>query len=127
MKEIIRTSDAPAAVGPYSQGVKIKCGTMIFCSGQIPLNPKDGKMVGNTAAEQTEQVLKNLQAILSAGGANLKDLVKTTIFLADMNDFAAVNEVYAKHFIENMPARAAVAVTCLPKNARVQIEAIAII
>ena len=127
MKEIIQTSDAPAAVGPYSQAIKAQCGTMIFCSGQLPLDPKDGSIIGKTAAEQAEQSLKNLTAVLKAAGADLTKVVKTNVYLADMNDFVAVNEVYARHFTTDLPARAAVEVSRLPKDVRVEIEAIAVI
>lgn len=127
MKEVIKTSGAPAAIGPYSQAIKIPCGTMIFCSGQIPLDPKEGKIIGITAAEQAEQVLKNIQAILLAAGAEMKHVVKTTIYLTSMNDFAAVNEVYGKYFTFDMPARATVEVSRLPKDVKVEIEAIAMV
>jgi 2-iminobutanoate/2-iminopropanoate deaminase len=127
MKTIIQTNNAPAAVGPYSQAVEVRCQAMVFCSGQIPLDPQTGQIVGQTAAEQAEQVLKNLRAVLNATGADMKNVVKTTIFLIDMNDFAAVNEVYAKYFISEMPARATVQVGRLPRDAKVEIEAIAVI
>ncbi|MEW6016078.1 MAG: RidA family protein [Candidatus Zixiibacteriota bacterium] len=127
MKEVIKTSGAPAAIGPYSQAIKIPCGIMIFCSGQIPLDPKEGKIIGITAAEQAEQVLKNIQAILLAAGAEMKHVVKTTIYLTSMNDFAAVNEVYGKYFTFDMPARATVEVPRLPKDVKVEIEAIAMV
>lgn len=127
MKEIIKTDSAPAAVGPYSQAIKVTSGEMIFCSGQIALDPKSGQLVGETSAAQTEQVLKNLQAVLRASGVELKDVVKTTIYLVDMNDFVPVNEVYGRFFSTEMPARAAVQVAALPKGARVMIEAIAVI
>jgi 2-iminobutanoate/2-iminopropanoate deaminase len=125
MKEIIKTSGAPPAVGPYSQAVKIKYGQLLFCSGQIPLDPKSGEIVGDNAAAQTEQVLKNLEAVLNAAGAGMENVVKATVFLADMNDFSAVNEVYAKYFSGQLPARAAVQVARLPRDVLVQIEAIA--
>ncbi|SYZ74540.1 Protein DfrA (modular protein) [Candidatus Zixiibacteriota bacterium] len=127
MKEIIKTTGAPSAVGPYSQGIKISAGQMIFCAGQVALNPSDGTLVGVTAAEQTDQVLKNIRAILQAAGADMKNVVKTTIYLTDMNDFAAVNEVYGRYFTSEMPARATVQVSGLPKNGKVEIEAIAVI
>ncbi|HDL04442.1 MAG TPA: RidA family protein [candidate division Zixibacteria bacterium] len=127
MKEIINTENAPAAVGPYSQAVKVKCANMLFCSGQIPLDPKSGKIIGKTAPEQAEQVIANLKAVLTAAGADLTNVVKTTVFLVDMNDFAAVNEVYAKHFTGDLPARAAIEVSRLPKDVRVEIQAIAVI
>jgi len=127
MKEIIKTDHAPAAVGPYSQGIKTSCGTMIFCSGQIPLDPQSGKIIGATSAEQFEQCLKNLQAVLKAGGAELKNVVKTTVFLTNMGDFAAINEVYARYFTLELPARSAVEVSRLPKDVKIGIEAIAML
>jgi len=127
MKEIIKTGDAPMAVGPYSQAVRVAPGKMIFCSGQIPLDPKDGSLVGQNAAEQADQVLKNLGAVLKAAGADYRNVVKTTVFLKNMEDFATVNEIYANYFREEMPARAAVEVGRLPKDVLVEIEAIAVI
>ena len=125
MKEIISTENAPGAIGPYSQA--IKTGNMVFCSGQIPLDVKTGEFVSDKIAEQTEQVLKNLSAVLEAAGSNLNNVVKTTVFLSDMNDFAAMNEVYAKFFSENKPARATVEAARLPRDARVEIDCIALI
>ena len=127
MKEIIKTDQAPAAVGPYSQAVKVKAGNFIFCSGQIPLDPKTGNIVGNTAPEQAEQVIANLKAVLAAAGAKLTDVVKTNVYLTSMDDFATVNEVYARHFTTQLPARAAVEVGRLPKGVKVEIEAVAVI
>jgi 2-iminobutanoate/2-iminopropanoate deaminase len=127
MKEIIQTAEAPAAVGPYSQAVKITCGQLIFCSGQIPLDPVSGEIIGTTASEQAEQVLKNLKAVLKAAGAGMQNVVKATVFLADMNDFVSVNDVYSKYFTTDLPARAAVQVARLPKDVLVEIEAIAAI
>jgi 2-iminobutanoate/2-iminopropanoate deaminase len=121
MKEI-QTNAAPAAIGPYSQG--FVSGNLVFTSGQIPLYPESGEVAGKTITEQTEQVIKNLQAVLKAGGSSLARVVKTTCFLADMNDFAAFNEVYAKYFT-GKPARSTVAVRQLPKSALVEIEAVA--
>lgn len=123
MKEIISTENAPGAIGPYSQA--IKTGGMIFCSGQIPIDPATGEFVSDSVAEQTEQVLKNLNAVLEAAGAGLNNVVKTTVFLADMNDFVAMNEVYARFFSENKPARATVQAARLPRDAKVEIECIA--
>ena len=123
MAEIISTENAPGAIGPYSQAVKT--GGMIFCSGQIPIDPATGDFVSDNVAEQTEQVLKNLEAVLKAGGAGLGNVVKTTVFLADMNDFTAMNEVYSRFFNENKPARATVQAARLPRDARVEIECIA--
>lgn len=125
MKEVVSTENAPGAIGPYSQA--IKTGNMVFVSGQIPIDPKTGEFVSNEVIEQTEQVLKNLSAVLEAAGSNLNNVVKTTVFLADMNDFTAMNEVYAKYFSENKPARATVQAARLPKDARVEIECIAVI
>ena len=125
MKEIISTEKAPGAIGPYSQAVKT--GNMVFCSGQIPIDPATGNFVSEDVAEQTKQVLKNLSAVLEAAGTSLNNVVKTTVFLADMNDFVAMNEVYAKYFSENKPARATVQAARLPRDARVEIECIAVI
>jgi 2-iminobutanoate/2-iminopropanoate deaminase len=125
VKEIVSTENAPSAIGPYSQA--IKTGNMIFCSGQIPLDPKTGEFVSDQIAEQTEQVLKNLSAVLEAAGSNLNNVVKTTVFLSDMNDFAAMNKVYAEFFNENKPARATVQAARLPRDARVEIDCIALI
>ena len=123
MKEIISTENAPGAIGPYSQAVKT--GGMVFCSGQIPIDPATGDFVSDDVAAQTEQVLKNLSAVLEAAGSGLNNVVKTTVFLADMNDFVAMNEVYTKYFSENKPARATVQAARLPRDARVEIECIA--
>jgi 2-iminobutanoate/2-iminopropanoate deaminase len=125
VKEIISTENAPGAIGPYSQAVKT--GGMVFCSGQIPIDVTTGEFVSNDVAEQTEQVLKNLSAVLEAAGSDLNNVVKTTVFLADMNDFTAMNEVYAKYFSENKPARATVQAAGLPRGARVEIDCIAVI
>lgn len=127
MKEPIITTEAPQAIGPYSQAISVSCSNMIFCSGQIPLDPSSGEIVGQTTAEQCEQVLKNLRAVLAAAGAGMDHIVKTTVYLKDMNDFAAINEVYAGFFKGNPPARAAVEVSRLPKDVRIEIEAIAMI
>ncbi|MCC6329524.1 MAG: RidA family protein [Acidobacteria bacterium] len=125
MKEIISTEYAPGAIGPYSQA--IKAGNMIFCSGQIPIDPATGEFVSQDVTEQTEQVFKNLKAVLEAAGATLDNVVKTSVFLADMGEFAAMNEVYSKHFVDNKPARATVQAARLPRDARVEIECIAIV
>ncbi len=125
MKEIIATENAPGAIGPYSQAVK--AGSMVFCSGQIPIDVSTGEFVSDDVAEQTRQVLKNLSAVLEAAGTGLNNVVKTTVFLADMNDFAAMNDVYAEFFSENKPARATVQAARLPKDARVEIECIALV
>jgi len=125
VKEIISTENAPGAIGPYSQAVKT--GNLVFVSGQIPIDPKTGAFVSEEIKEQTEQVLKNLSAILEAAGSQLENVVKTTVFLADMNDFAAMNEIYGKYFSEHKPARATVEAARLPRDARVEIECIAIV
>lgn len=124
MKEIIQTEHAPNAIGPYSQAVKAN--GLIFASGQIPIDPQTGQFVPGGVAEQTEQVLKNLAAVLEAAGSGLDRIVKTTVFLADMQEFAAMNEVYGKFFKESPPARATVEAAGLPRAARVEIEAIAL-
>ncbi|MBF2046096.1 MAG: RidA family protein [Leptolyngbya sp. IPPAS B-1204] len=126
--QVIRTDQAPAPVGPYNQAIAAT-GQMVFVAGQIPLDPQTGAIVGEgNVVEQTEQVMANLTAILAAAGAKLEDVVKTTVFLADMNDFAAVNAVYAKYFQEaTAPARACVQVSRLPKDVRVEIECIAVV
>jgi 2-iminobutanoate/2-iminopropanoate deaminase len=121
MMKVIQTNAAPAAIGPYSQA--IVSGNMVFTSGQIPLSA-DGQIAGSSITEQTEQVIKNLGAVLEAAGTALTKVVKTTCFLADMNDFAAFNEVYAKYFT-GKPARSTVAVKQLPKGALAEIEAVA--
>jgi len=120
--KVIQTQAAPAAIGPYSQA--IVSGNLVFTSGQIPLSAQDGQVAGSTITEQTEQVIKNLGAVLEAAGSSFAKVVKTTCFLADMNDFAAFNEVYAKYFT-GKPARSTVAVKQLPKSVLVEIEAVA--
>ncbi len=125
MIETISSENAPGAIGPYSQAVK--AGNLIFCSGQIPLDPQTGEFVSEDVAEQTRQVLKNLSAVLEAAETSLNNVVKTTVFLADMNDFAQMNEVYAEFFSENKPARATVQAARLPRDARVEIECIAFV
>ena len=122
MSSKVQTNKAPAAIGPYSQGIVV--GNLVFTSGQIPLNPKTGVLEGENITEQTHRVCKNLQAVLSAAGASLKSAVKTVCFLNDMADFAAFNEVYAQYFTEK-PARSCVAVKDLPKGALVEVEVIA--
>jgi len=123
-KEILSTSQAPKAIGPYSQGIKAQ--GLIFCSGQVGINPGTGKIEGVTAADQARQCLTNLEAVLEAGGAGLNDVVRTTIYLADMGDFASVNEVYASFFKAACPARATFAVKGLPLGAKVEIDCIAL-
>lgn len=123
-KESIKTSQAPAAIGPYS--VAIKAGSHIFASGQIGLNPITGNMVEGGVEAEAKQALNNLKNILEAAGSSMEKVVKTTVFLVDMNDFAKMNAVYAGYFSETPPARSAVQVGALPKNALVEIEAIAL-
>jgi 2-iminobutanoate/2-iminopropanoate deaminase len=125
MKQQVQTDNAPAAIGPYSQA--IKAGGFVFVSGQIPIDPKTGQFVSGGIAEQTEQVLKNLSAVLEAAGSSLDRVVKTTVFLADMKEFSGMNEVYAKYFSGPPPARATVAAAGLPRDARVEIEAVALV
>lgn len=127
MKEAISTAHAPAAIGPYSQAVAVPCSKLLFCSGQIPLDPKSGQIVGETTAEQCRQVLTNLRQVVEAAGGKMGNIVKTTVYLTDMGDFAAINEVYAGFFTGTPPARAAVEVSRLPKDVRIEIEAIAML
>ena len=122
-KHVISTSNAPAAIGPYSQAVG--WGGLIFVSGQIPIDPATGQVVGDDAGAQTERVLKNLAAILEAAGSSLGQVVKTTVYLRDLNDFARMNEVYARFFGEQPPARATVQVARLPRDVSVEIEVVA--
>ena len=123
MLKYVETKNAPAAIGPYSQG--IICNGIAFFSGQIPLSPETGEVIGTTIREQTEQVMKNIQGLLESQNASFTDVVKTTCFLADMSDFAAFNEVYAKYFEEPYPARSCVEVARLPKDVAIEIEAVA--
>jgi 2-iminobutanoate/2-iminopropanoate deaminase len=125
MNEVVSTDKAPGAIGPYSQA--IKANGMVFCSGQIPIDPATGDFVSDDIAEQTEQVFRNLSSVLEAAGCGLGSVVKTTVFLADMSDFAAMNEIYAKYFTENKPARATVQAAKLPRDAKVEIECIAVL
>ena len=123
MKEIIATDRAPKAIGPYSQGI-VHNG-LVFASGQIPLDPARGQLVEGGIAEQTTRVLENLKVVLEAAGAGLESVLKTTVFLQDMREFAAMNEVYARYFGANPPARSTVEVARLPRDVRVEIEAVA--
>ena len=125
MRVKIQTDHAPAAIGPYSQA--IKTGDFVFASGQIPIDPQTGEFVAGGIREQTDRVLKNLAAVLEAAGTGLDQVVKTTVFLADMGEFAAMNEVYGRFFTDVPPARATVAAAGLPRDARVEIEAIALV
>ena len=124
MKKIIRTADAPAAIGPYSQAVE--AGNTLYISGQIPIDPATGKLVEGDITLQTARVLKNISAILSAAGFSFNDVVKSTCLLSDIADFKAMNEVYGQYYTENQPARAAFAVKALPMGALIEIETIAI-
>jgi 2-iminobutanoate/2-iminopropanoate deaminase len=125
LREPVKTTNAPAALGPYSQA--IKAGGFVYVSGQVPIDPATGEFVAGGIAEQTDRVLKNIAAVLEAAGSSLDQVVKTTVFLADMNEFAAMNEVYAKFFTGAPPARATVQAARLPKDARVEIEAVALV
>lgn len=122
-KQAILSKDAPAPIGPYSQATRV--GDWIFLSGQIPIDPQTGELIAGGVAAQTKQVLQNLQAVLTAMGLNLDSIVKTTIYMTDLNMFAEMNEVYATYFRPPYPARATVQVSALPKGAQVEIEAIA--
>lgn len=124
MKKIISTSEAPAAIGPYSQAVRV--GSTIYCAGQIPLDPKSGQIVSGDMAAQTRRVLDNIAAVLKAEGATFENVVKTTIFLTDLGDFQTVNEIYGSYFKQQPPARSTVQVSALPKGANVEIEVIAV-
>ncbi|HIU78041.1 MAG TPA: RidA family protein [Candidatus Avilachnospira avicola] len=121
----VNTQSAPAAIGPYSQAIAVENGT-VYVSGQIPVDPATGEFAGDTIEEQTEQSIKNIMAILAANDMSIEDVVKTTVLLADMDDFAAMNKVYAEYFTEPFPARAAFEVAALPKGAKVEIEAVAV-
>ncbi len=124
MKQI-KTEMAPAAIGPYSQG--ILSGSLLFTSGQIPLDPAAGSLVSGGIQSETKQVLENLKAVLEAGGAGLKDVVKTTVYMTDLSEFAQMNEVYGIYFSGEPPARSTVGVASLPRGARVEIEAVAVV
>lgn len=123
MKKVISTKQAPAAIGPYSQAIQV--GNLVYTSGQIPINPATGVLIEGSVKEQTRQSLTNVKAILEEAGLSMANVVKTTVFLADMADFAAMNDVYSEFFAEPYPARSAVAVKTLPKGALVEIEVIA--
>jgi len=124
MKKIISTSEAPAAIGPYSQAVRV--GSTIYCAGQIPLDPKTGQIVSGGIDVQTRRVLDNIAAVLRAEGVGFDNVVKTTIFLIDLGDFQTVNDIYAGYFKQAPPARSTVQVAALPRGARVEIEVIAV-
>jgi len=127
MREIINTSKAPGAIGPYSQAVKIPAGKMIFTAGQIAFDPVTGQLLDGDIKIQTRRVLENVKAILEASGASLNDVVKTTVFMSNLGEFQAMNEVYAEFFPDNPPARSTVEVSALPRGAKVEIDTIAII
>jgi endoribonuclease L-PSP, putative len=124
-KHSVYTSNAPAAIGPYSQAVR--AGDTVYVSGQLPIDPATGAFAGDDIASQTRQSLENIRSILAAAGLTMNGVVKTTVFLKDMADFAAMNKVYAEYFTDECPARSAVQVVCLPKDARVEIEAVAVV
>ena len=124
-REPIKTSNAPAALGPYSQAIKV--GDFVYTSGQVAIDPATGELIGGGIAEQTERVLKNVAAVLEAAGSSLDQVVKTLVFLADMDDFSEMNEVYGKFFTAAPPARSTVQAARLPKDARIEIEALALI
>lgn len=121
----VHSDAAPKAIGPYSQAVRV--GNLLFCSGQIGLDPGSGKLVSDDVAQQTRQVMQNLQAVLQAGGADFTRVAKTTIYLADLADFAVVNEIYGSYFHSDPPARATVQVAALPLGSRVEVEAVAVL
>jgi 2-iminobutanoate/2-iminopropanoate deaminase len=126
MKTVVLTKDAPSPIGPYNQGI-VATGTLLFTAGQIPLDPNTGTIIGPSIQEQTRQVFKNLSAILERGGASLDSVVKTTVYLKDMGEFAAMNEVYGEFFKHDFPARSTVEVARLPKDVRVEIDAVALV
>ena len=125
MKEIIATNEAPGAIGPYSQAVKVRAGEMLFCSGQIPIVPETGETIEGPPELQAAQVMENLKAVIIAGGFPMADIVKTTIFLTDLSAFSGVNRVYESFFSGDFPARSTIQVSALPKGVSVEIEAIA--
>ncbi len=125
MKKIVSTSTAPAAIGPYSQGIVTSGAKLVYTAGQIPLDPESGEMINSNIEEATDRVLKNLKAVLEAAGSGLENVVKVTVFMVDLGDFARMNEVYGRYFSDNPPARSAVQVSALPKGALIEMEAIA--
>ena len=126
-RQIVNTDRAPKAIGPYSQGVKIVAKHLVFTAGQIPLDPENSLIVGDSIEKQTVQVLENLKSVLEAAGTSLQNVVKTTVFLKDMNDFSEMNEIYGKYFNNFPPARSAVEVSRLPKDVLIEIECVALI
>lgn len=127
MKLRVATDKAPQAIGPYSQGIRIKCSELLFLSGQIPLDPSSGEVIRGGIELQTRQVLKNLEEILKAGGSSLESVLKTTVYLRNLDDFAKMNEVYQQFFRETPPARSTVGVSRLPRQVEVEIDAIAVV
>lgn len=125
--KVIKTEKAPKAIGPYSQGIKLEGLGLIFTAGQIPLDPKTGEMVSGGMEKETRQILENIKAVLEQTGSGLSKVVKTTVYLKDMKDFPLMNQVYAEYFKENPPARTTVQVAELPKGAKIEIEAVAVI
>jgi 2-iminobutanoate/2-iminopropanoate deaminase len=126
--DIVATAAAPKAIGPYSQAVSAPAGRLIFCSGQVPIDPQSGELTGaGDIRQETHRVMKNLDAVLRAGGSSLRGVVKTTVYLVDLDNFSAVNEVYAGYFPNHPPARATVEVSALPRGAQVEIDAIALV
>lgn len=125
MKKVIATSEAPAAVGPYSQAIAV--GNLLFCAGQIPLDPATGELIEGDVTAQTERVIANLKGVLAANGMTLENVVKTTVFLTDLGNFAKMNEVYSRHFAAPFPARSTIQVAGLPKASQVEIEATAVL
>ncbi len=125
-RQVITSNDAPKAIGPYSQAVAVPAGRLVFCSGQIPLDPKTGELVAGDIAAQTVRVLENLKAVLAAAGLDFSHVVRCGIFLVDLADFGKVNEVYGRYFPAQPPARATVQVSALPKGARVEVDAVAV-
>lgn len=126
MRKTIQTKDAPAAIGPYSQGLAFQ-GELVYTAGQIPLDPSSGKLLNDDIEEATERVLLNLKAVLEAAGSSIDNVVKTTVFMTDLSEFSRMNEIYARFFTQNPPARSAVQVSALPLGARIEIEAVALI
>ena len=127
MKEIIKTDKAPPAIGPYSQAIKFHGGTLVFCSGQIPIDPRTGEIVGKTSAEQCKQVMDNIAGLLKASGSDMSKIIKTTIFMTDLRDFGMVNEMYSTYFTSDTPARSTVEVSRLPKEVKIEIEVVAFV
>lgn len=124
MKEVVSTAKAPAAIGPYSQAIKVRASQMLFCSGQLPLDPASGELATGSYAEQTKRVMDNLKAIIEAAGFTMADVVRTTIYLTNLSAFSEVNSVYQSYFSEDFPARTTVQVDALPRGAALEIDAI---